>query len=184
MTIRVFIPGFDYPIPMQDNGDGTYSPVVMAMPFPPLLEGGLTELIGVNEQVDQNKFAASIGVALGGTYSGEIVQITLISRQAGTPLAPQGTLYLLDADPASAVNDAALTAAEYLTVIARVNVEAADWQGDAAGKIAQPVLGVPIAFHALANLYWVFQLRSATSYNDGAGDDEDLNLNFWYRRES
>ncbi|CAK0775235.1 hypothetical protein CCP3SC1AL1_770022 [Gammaproteobacteria bacterium] len=39
-------------------------------PFSAMLEGGLTELVGINEQVDQNDYCGSVGVSLGGSYSG------------------------------------------------------------------------------------------------------------------
>jgi len=108
--------GVEYPVRLRDNSDGTYSPVTYG---PAILESGVTELIGVDERVDQNEYSGSVAVPLAATCSGEIVQVTLISRQAGAPLTPQGTLFFLDADPAVSPGDTAMTAAEHLTVIGR-----------------------------------------------------------------
>jgi hypothetical protein len=153
-------------------------------PFAALTEGGLTELIGINEQVDQNEYSASVGVALGGTYSGEILNISLYSDEAGSGTVPfsSGHLILLDADPATSAGDAALAAGEWPTIIGRWDIAAADWIKDANGGQAQD--NAAIAFHALSTLYFVWFHTDAISLNDGAGDDERLRFNFWYRRDS
>jgi len=150
-----------------------------------ILEGGLTELIGINEQVDQNDYSGSVAVALPGTVSGEILAVALYSTEDGSGAVqqPAGWLYILDADPAVAAGDTAITAAERVTVLGRVLVEAGDWEADANGGLAY-IVDTPVPFHALSALYFVFKLTSATSLNDGAGDDEQLEFNFWYRRES
>jgi hypothetical protein len=160
---------------------------VSAKPFLPLVETGVTELIGEDEAVAQNQYGGSIGVALATTASGTIEQITLINRENGDGaiLKPSGVLYVLDADPAVAAADAAITAAEWLTVIGKFPISAADWgAGDATGASAQPVLGLPMAFHSLANLYFVWFHTSAVGFNDNAAHNETLHFNAWYRRES
>lgn len=150
----------------------------------PIGEGGLTELIGVDEQVAQNKFGGSVGVTLDATLkrSGEIVSLALYSTGGGI-LTPAGKLLVLDADPAVAVGDAALAAAEWATVLGVVAVAAGDWVADAAGAAVFKA-DVGLAFHAVQSLYFVWLHQDATTFNSDAGDDELLQLNFWYRRDS
>jgi hypothetical protein len=173
-------------VSVDDNGGSlTVDGTVTAQPIGALLEGGLTELIGINEQVDQNDYCGSVGVTLAGTYSGEILSIMLYSTEdgSGAVQTPEGYLYVFDADPSISSGDTSMTAAERVTVLGRAKVEATDWDTDANGGTAY-VYDTPIPFHALATLYFVFKLTSATSLNDGAGDDEQLEFNFWYRRDS
>jgi hypothetical protein len=154
-------------------------------PFAAMLEGGLTELVGINEQVDQNDYSGSIGVALGGTYSGEILSIALYATEDGTGAVQDsaGILYIFDADPSIASGDTAMTAAERVTIIGKIGIGAADWDVDANGGLAY-ICNQPIPFHAVSNLYFVWKHLDATGLNDAAGDDEQLEFNFWYRRES
>jgi len=168
-----------------DPGSGELSWIHADMPFSPLLEGGLTELIGIDEQVDQNDYSGSVGVALAGTYSGEILSVSLYTTEdgSGAILEPAGTLFLLDADPAIASGDTAMTASERVTVVGQIEVLASDWKSDANGASANIKIQ-PIPFHALSTLYFVWFHEDATSFNDAAGDDEQLEFNFWYRRES
>lgn len=157
---------------------------VSTKPFSALLEGAVTELIGINEQVDQNEYAASVGVSLGGTYSGEILQITLIATEDGTGavIGQDGVLFFMDADPATTAGDTALAATEWPTVIAKIPVTGNDYSTDAGGGAV--TITTPVAFHALSTIYVVYQHTGATSFNDAAGDDEQLEVNFWYRRDS
>lgn len=156
---------------------------LLSQPFESILELGVTELIGINEAVAQNKYSASVGVSLPATrVSGEILQVTLYSR-GGDILQPNGVLFVLDADPAVATGDAALTAAERLTVIAQIEVETADWKADANGASAT-IFTRPAAFHALSALYFVWLQEHATGFNSAAGDDETLDFNAWIRRDS
>lgn len=160
-------------------------PPRLIQPFETIQEAGVTELIGINEAVTQDHYSASVGVTLGTRVSGEILHVTLYSRESGSGavLQPDGVLLVLDADPAAAANDAALTAAERLTVIAQVEVETTDWHADANGASAT-IFTKPIAFHAVSALYFVWYHELATGYNDAAGDDEILEFNAWYRRDS
>lgn len=153
-------------------------------PMSAILEGGLTELVGVDEQVDQNDYSGSVGVALGGTYSGEILSIALYATKDGTGAVQDsaGTLYVFDADPTIASGDTSMTAAERVTAIGKVNVVASDWDTDANGGLA--FLNVSIPFHAVATLHFVWKHTDATALNDASGDDEQLEFNFWWRRES
>jgi hypothetical protein len=157
-------------------------------PFAPIQELGLTELIGINEQVDQNDYSGSIGVTLGTgnePISGELLSVCFYSTEdgSGSVQQPEGYLYVLDADPAVTSGDTAITAAERVTVLGRVQLAAADWDADANGACAY-IYDTPIAFHDVTALYFVFKLTSATSLNDGSGDDEQLEFNAWYRRDS
>ena len=158
---------------------------VRVHPLDAMLEGGLTELIGINEQVDQNDYGGSVAVALAGTYSGEILSFAFYSTEDGTGAVqePAGTLLILDADPAVSAGDTAITAAERVTVLGQVEVAAADWKSDANGASAF-IYNQPVPFHELATLYFVWFHEDATSFNDGAGDDEQLEFDFWYRRDS
>lgn len=158
---------------------------VMAQPFAPILEGGGVQLIGVDDQVDQNEYSASTVISFAGTYSGEVLNITLFTRQEGTGaiLTPAGVLFVFDADPTISAGDAAMTSAERITVIAQIPIEAGDWKADANGASAA-VSDVPFAFHPVAALYFVWFHESATSFNDVAGDDETLSMNAWIRRDS
>jgi hypothetical protein len=157
----------------------------LIQPFAAMLQGTLTELIGINEQVDTDEYGASVGVGLGGTYSGEILSITLYTTEDGTGqiLTPAGLLMILDADPATTAGDSDLTAAERVTVIGQVVVEAANWRADANGASVF-VFNQPVPFHALATLYFVWFHEDATSFNDAGGDDEQLQMDFWFRRDS
>lgn len=161
-------------------------PARLTQPFEAIHETGLTELIGIDEAVAQNQYSASVGVTLPqARTSGEILQITLYSTEAGSGAVqqPNGVLFILDADPAIAAGDAAMTAAERLTVIAQIEVETTDWKADANGASAT-IFTRPVAFHALSALYFVWLQEHATGFNDAAGDDELLEFNAWIRRDS
>jgi hypothetical protein len=160
-------------------------PARLTQPFDPIREIGVTELVGADEQVDQNEYGGSVAISLGVQISGEFLHFTLYSRETGTGAiqTPAGSLFILDADPANAAGAAAITAAARLTVIAEVPVAAADWPADAAGA-SVTVTDKPVAFHALQTIYFLWFHEDATSLNDGAGDDEILEVNAWYRRDS
>jgi hypothetical protein len=148
-------------------------------------ELGPVELIGKDDQVDQNDYGASQAITLHThVTSGEILAFTFHATVEGTGAVqtPAGALLLLDADPAVAAGDTALTAAEHLTILGRVDLAAEDWLADANGAIAY-VCTNPVPIHALRTLYAVWRHTDATSFNDAAGDDERLRLNAWYRRD-
>lgn len=154
-------------------------------PFSALLETGLVTLIDDDEQVDQDDYGASAAVAFGEARSGEFLHFTFISLEGnqGAIQEPAGTLLILDADPSTSAGDVAITAGERATVIGQVDVTEDDWQSDANGASAC-IVNQPIAFHSLENVYFLWFHSDATSYNDGAGDDETLQVNAWYRRDS
>lgn len=153
-----------------------------------IAEMGSTELIGADEQVDQNDYSASVAVTLGDgirPVSGEILSFMFYTVEEGTGAiqTPAGTLLLMDTDPATTAGDSALTAAEHRTILGRVTVAAGDWLSDANGGNAF-IYNQPIPFHNLQTLYLVWFHEDATSLNDGAGDDEYLFCNAWYRRDT
>ena len=166
-------------------GDGSYGPQVASLMSSAMQEIGLTELIGVDEQVDQDDYGASVGVSFGENRSGEFLSFMFYSTEDGTGAVqePAGTLLILDADPAIAAGDTSMTAAERVTVLGQVEVAAADWKSDANGASAF-IYNRPVPFHSLSSVYFVWFHEDATSFNDGAGDDEQLEFNAWYRRDS
>jgi len=161
---------------------------MLTSPHWQIYETALTELIGADEQVDQNDYGGSVAVTLGDgarPCSGELLSFMLFATETGTGAVqtPVGTLLVLDADPASAAGDTAITAAERVTVIAHIEVATTDWQSDANGASAF-VYNQPAPFHNLQTLYFLWLHEDATSFNDGAGDDEILQVKAWYRRDS
>jgi hypothetical protein len=157
----------------------------MSLQYSAMREIGLTELVGINEQVDQNDFGGSVGVEFGEDITGELLSFTFYATEDGSGDVQDsaGWLIILDADPATTAGDTALTAAERVTIIGQVEVEAGDWITDANGGSAC-IYDQPIPFHAVDALYFVWFHTDATSLNDGAGDDEQLEFNAWYRRDS
>ncbi|MEJ2189577.1 MAG: hypothetical protein P8Y93_09210 [Acidobacteriota bacterium] len=151
-------------------------------------EIGLTELVGKDEQVDQNDYSGSVAITLGDgvrPVSGEFLAFAFYATEenAGAVQDSAGTLLLLDADPAVSSGDTALTAAEWKTVLGRVDVEAGDWITDANGGLAY-IFANPIPFHNLQTIYAVWLHTDATGLNDGGTDDEVLEFNAWYRRDT
>ena len=160
-------------------------PPRLTQPFEPIQEAGVTELVGKDEEVNTNDYGGSVAVTLPERCSGEILHFTFSSKETGSGAVPTpaGTLFILDADPAIAAGDTAMTAAERATVIAQVIVEAGDWKSDANGASAS-IFDNPVAFHSLSTLYLAWLHEDSTDINDAAGDDEILSVNFWYRRDS
>lgn len=156
--------------------------------FDPVREAGVTELIGKDEKVDQNDYSGSVGVTLAnGGGSGKILGVALYSTEegTGTVLTQAGKLLVLDADPAVASGDVALTVAEFKTVIAAVDIAAADWVGGVTDGGAVAIWADhDIPFHDLSALHFTFKNEGATAINSDAADDEYLHFNFWYQLES
>lgn len=154
----------------------------------PVLEGGLTELIDRDDAATAaDQYTKSVGVALAGTYSGEILSFLLVASEAGSGavIANAMTVFILDADPAVSAADTALAAAgaEHKTVLGKIDIATTDWNADANGAVCVKTVGIP--FHAVGTLYFVARLATgSTTVNSAAGDDEELHFNFWYRRDS
>jgi hypothetical protein len=161
---------------------------MLTAPYWHITETALTELVGADEQVDQNDYGGSVAVTLGDgalPVSGELLSFSFLSTETGSGAVqtPAGILLILDADPATAAGDTGITAAERITVIGQVKVLTSDWQADANGASAF-ICNQPVPFHNLQTLYFLWFHADATSLNDGAGDDEILQLKAWYRRDS
>jgi hypothetical protein len=159
----------------------------MSQPFDQIREVGLTELIDKDDQVDQNDFSASVELDVNiddQQMSGELLSLVLVTTELGSGAVqdPAGHLVFLDADPSVSAGDTAMTAAEWKTALGYVEIEADDWITDANGGLVFKQIAIP--FHELANLYAVWLHTDATSFNDAAGDDEEMHLNVWYRRDS
>jgi len=150
-----------------------------------LRELGLTELVGINEEVNTNDYGGSVDVEIGTQVSGEILSFAFYATEDGSGAVQDsaGKLIILDADPEVSVGDTALAAAEWPTVLGVVTVAAADWVTDANGGCAF-IYDQPIPFHAVSTLYFVWLHTDATDLNDAAGDDEQLEFNAWYRQDN
>jgi len=165
-----------------------YTPVkfaVRAVPYRPVAKTDLITLVGKDSQVDQYDYGASVEVELGETVSGEILALALHSSESGTGAVqkPAGTVIVLSADPATTAGDTAISLAERRTIIGQVIVVANDWKGDANGATAYRSI-IPVAFHELDALTFLWYHEEATAYNDGEGDDEILEMECWYVRHS
>ena len=153
-----------------------------------ILRTALTNLIGAADQVDQNEFSDSAAITLGDgvrPVSGEFLSLMLFTWQEGTGAiqTPAGTLLILTHDPEASGGDASITAGERLQTVGQITVAAADWSSDANGGSCCK-LDQPVPFHSVNTLYLVWFHTDATSFNDGAGDDEFLSVRLWYRRDT
>ena len=153
-----------------------------------IVEAGITELVGKDEEVNTSDYGASVAVTLAdSTTSGEILSFMFVALETGSGAVQDsaGKLFIFDADPGISAGDTALVAAgvEHKTLVGKIDVAAADWTTDASGGAAF-IYNQPVAFHSLATLYLAWFHTDATDLNDGAGDDEELWVNLWYRRDS
>ena len=158
-------------------------------PFAAILETGITQIIGINdtEVSASGDYSSTADLALGGTYSGEILGFILSSLESGSGAIQEGkgTVFFFDADPNTTSGDTALAAAgaEHNTAIGIVQIAAGDWDSDANGAVVHKTVAIP--FHALATIYCVYRNTDAAAiWNSAAGDDERLNINMWFRRDS
>ena len=154
-----------------------------------VLETGITQIIGINdtEVSISGDYSSTADLALGGTYSGEILgfQLTSLESGSGAIQTGVGVVYFFDADPNTTSGDTALAAAgaEHNTIIGITHIAAADWDSDANGGVVHKTVAIP--FHALATIYCVYRNTDGTAvWNSAAGDDERLNINMWFRRDS
>jgi hypothetical protein len=118
--------------------------------------------------------------------SGEILAVQLITgaNTGGTGVipVPAGKLIFFDTDPTVAAGDTTLTAVEWATVIAIVDVESTDWHSDTNGA-GQYINLDPVTFQNQASLWGVWFHESATGFNSAAGDDETLKMRVYYRSD-
>ncbi len=158
----------------------------MAGQLGPYLETGIAELIGINDNIGQDKFSKSIELDIspqgGEARSGEIDQLGIYMTLDGTGamFSPAGSFIFLDADPEHAVAAVALDAAEWLTVLGVVTVVTADYISDANGAHAFKT-DISIRFHPLTSIYLTFLYTDATAINSLAADDEQMEINMWWR---
>lgn len=160
----------------------------MLQPFDGIREIGLTELVGINEEVNTSDFGGSVAVDVSPgdqPASGVLHTFAFYATEDGSGAVHDsaGKLIILDADPAIAVGDTAMTAAEWVTVIGHVDVDTGDWTTDANGGVAF-IYDNPVYFHDVSTLYFVWFHEDATDLNDAAGDDEQLECNAWFQRYS
>jgi hypothetical protein len=140
---------------------------------------GLIELVGKDEALDQNKFSASVEVALDPIFTGRgalLKGLTFFQWEEGDGAiqAISGNLLILDADPAVTANSADLTLAEWKTCRGYVSIATSDWVGGTAGQVVhQANVDLPIP-NSSTSIWLVFEMTSATPMNDTADNDEVL----------
>jgi len=163
-------------------------PLVAPM-FPPA-ETGVLELVGTDERVDQNEFGAAVSYDIPGPKAGSgiLTAFTFFATEEGTGALQDsaGQLLIFDADPGHSAGDdgSGITAAEWKTLIAAIDVAAGDWTTEDNALFCNKRDFEPIRFHEVNTLYFVWRHTDATSLNDAAGDDESLSVNVWYQRLS
>ena len=169
--------------------DSTNPLPTLSKPFDVITEVGITALIGINdtEVSISGDYSNTADLSLGGTYSGEILSVLLVSSETGSGAVQtgKGIVFFFDADPNVAAGDTALAAAgaEHKTVLGMVAIEAADWDSDSNGGSVFKTVALP--FHALATIYAVYRNTDASAvWNSAVGDDEMLDINVWFRRDS
>ena len=150
-----------------------------------LTEMGITELIGINEQVSASQYGATVSVTLAGP--GEIVKVCLVATEddaggGGVVFTPAGDLILFDADPATSTDDATITNAERLTILAIMTFAATNFKSDANG--AMNCQFTSEVFHVSTMFATWHSATGETQWNSAAGDDEQLEFNMWFTRGS
>ena len=141
-----------------------------------IFETGMIELVGEDEQVDQNDYGAHVTANLKG--SGEILSACFISI-GGDILQVSGKLLIFNAAVTVAAGDTSITTGERGELIAMIDVSASAWQADVNGA-SQSILVQPVPYDT-NDLYLVWFHESATSINSDAQDNEELWVNLFYR---
>jgi hypothetical protein len=134
------------------------------------------ELVGADEQVDQNDYGAHVEVDMHG--SGEILSAMFLSI-GGDILEPSGQLLIFNAAVTVAAGATSITTGERGELIGIIDVAASDWQSDVNGASAF-IYDQPIPYNT-NDLYFVWFHTDATSINSAAEDDEELWVNLLYR---
>jgi|TARA_Y100000310_G_C20673169_1_gene811407 hypothetical protein len=164
----------------------TYKPVENKKPLELILN---TELVGINEaQVDQHELGSTKTLSVADVQvSGEIIGVTLISSEDGT-----GAILKQAADIIISRSGVGFSAGDGIFTIAAANasdgfisVLAGDWMAsmngtDTAG-MAHVVTAFPFRTDSSGNLYATFVNRGAVPINSDAGDDEQVEANFFIR---
>jgi hypothetical protein len=90
---------------------------------------GLLELVGKNEQVDQNELGAAVSATFAASV--ELTRFTFYATEEGTGAIQDsaGDLLIFTADPGHSVGDngSGVSAAEGQTCVGVVTVTASDW---------------------------------------------------------
>ncbi len=166
--------------------DGTGLPVT---PFAAILETGLTELIGEDstEVSAGGDYSNTADFTLGATMSGEILSFMLASHENGDGVIQtgKGVVFFFDADPNVVAGDTDLAAigAEHATIIGMIQVEADEWNADDNGAALFRTVAIP--FHALSTIYCVYRNTDTSAvWNDTTPNNEVLDINVWFRRDS
>ncbi len=168
--------------------DATNPLPVSSQPFAVITEVGLASLEGINdtEITAGGDYSNTADLSLGGTFSGEIISVLLVSGADGATIQTgRGVIFFFDADPNVSAGDTALAAAaaEHDTILGMVKIEAGDWDSDASGGSVFISVGIP--FHALATIYAVYRNTDGSAvWNSAGADNETLDINVWFRRES
>ena len=155
-------------------------------PQRPVLHTGVLELVGADERVDQNELGVAVSASIdgGNTSSGVILAAAFYATESGTGAIQDsaGELLVFTADPGHSVGDdgSGVSGAEWKTCIASIAVATTDWVTEDNGGIAH-ICSDPIPFYGLATLYFVWHHTDATSLNDGAGDNEVLDVDVYYQ---
>lgn len=157
-------------------------------PFDSILEIGVTELITIDQQIAQYDWIAVVTATLATTHSGEILAVALYATEddGGEIITEAGTLVIADASLLTSAGDANLGAAVWPTILGVIDVASTDWfeeNATQAGAVAY-IIDTPIPFHEVSSLRLSFYHEGATTWNSAAGDDEQLEVNIWYRRDS
>lgn len=158
-----------------------------SQPWDGIKETGVLELVGADEQVDQNELGAAVSFDLPGerAASGELLSFVFLSSESGSGSiqTPSGQLLIFDVDPGHNAGDdgSGISAPEWQAFIGEIDIASSDWKSeDYAAWISVKDEVVP--FHAIDTLYFVWRHTDSTSLNDGAGDDEKLEVNVRYCR--
>ncbi len=158
------------------------SEVVAAQPFQAIAETGLTEIIGADEQIAQYDWSDGTEIVLGGSYSEELLNYTVVMSGA---INQAWTLLVFDADPGVTAGDANLATASWDLVVAKIDGAAGDWFCENSGGTGcVATFEIPHAVHSLSSVWVAIYWEGATTLNDGAADDEVISVNIWYRRDS
>lgn len=147
----------------------------------PIVMSELLTLVGADDDVSNSEYGASVQLPLVSVErGGEIISVNLYST-GGDVQEVGGVLFLFSADPESSAGDAAISAAERVTILGSVEVAATDWNSDANGASWFSATAVPVPA-AKNNLYAVFQMDASSQMNSDAGDDEVLQMRVLIRR--
>ena len=150
--------------------------------FKDIIVSPVAELVGINDAVAVSEYTNSVKIQFPHEVSGEIVSVALYSTEDGSGAVQQvtGDVLFLSADPAVSAGDTSITAAEWLTVVGGVSIASTNWVADANGGMGYAVTGIP--FTDLSALYAVMLFDASSAMNDGAGDDEQLEIKVRIRR--